>query len=164
MFLPQALAFYLPGIRAWLPDRVVPVSLVASQAGLLAFAGLNRRQPGFRALGLGLALNLLVITLNGGWMPISPATLARLAPDVPPAAWTSGSRLGHTKDVILPPAETRLAVLSDRFVLPAWMPWRVAFSPGDVLLFLGAFGATWAMGGGAPASPKPRSWALAEAS
>ena len=55
--------------------------LVSSQVLLLVFAWFNRDQPGLWALDLGLALNLLVIVLNGGLMPISPETVARLAPE-----------------------------------------------------------------------------------
>lgn len=104
---------------------------------------------GFWALGAGLALNLLVIALNGGWMPISPETVAQLASGASPAAWHIGERLGTTKDIVLPVAMMRLWWLSDRFALsvPPPFPWRVAFSLGDVLIGSGAFSLLWALGG-----------------
>ena len=142
-FLPQWLAFYLPATCKLIPDYLAATVLVGSQALLLVFAWLNRSQPGFWALGLGLALNLLVIALNGGLMPISPETVARLVPDAPPDAWQIGQRLGSGKDVILPIAATRLWWLGDRFLLPAWFPYQVAFSLGDAFIAGGAFWLLW---------------------
>jgi hypothetical protein len=146
-FLPQWLAFFLPATRRLITDNLAAVVLVGSQFLLLIFAWRNRHQPGFWALGLGLALNLLVITLNGGLMPISPQTVARLGPDVPSETWQVGGRFGTSKDVILPSTDTRLGWLSDRFLLPTWFPYRVAFSLGDVFIAGGAFWFLWMLGG-----------------
>ena len=65
-FLPQLLAFYLPATRELISDHLASAALVGSQLSLLIFAWFNRTQPGVRALALGLACNLLVITINGG--------------------------------------------------------------------------------------------------
>jgi hypothetical protein len=145
-FFPQWLAFYLPATRKLMPDDLAAVALVSSQALLLIFAWFNRGQPGFWALGLGLVLNLLVITLNGGLMPISPDMVMRLAPEMPPNAWQTGQRLGTGKDIVLPIAATQLWWLSDRFLLPSWFSYRVAFSLGDVLIAAGAFWLLWTIG------------------
>lgn len=145
-FLPQWLAFYLPTTRRLIPDNLAAAALVGSQAFLLVIAWFNRSQPGFWALGLGLALNLLVIALNGGFMPISPETLSRLVPDALPDAWQIGRRLGSGKNVILPIAATRLWWLGDRFLLPKWFPYRAAFSLGDVFIAGGAFWFLWVLG------------------
>jgi hypothetical protein len=155
-FLPQWLAFYLPATRQSMPDGLAAIALVSSQALLLIAAWINRDQPGFWALGLGLALNLLVIILNGGLMPISPDTVARLAPEAQPGAWQVGHRLGTGKDVVLPVAITRLWWLSDRFLLPAWFPYRAAFSLGDVLIAFGAFWLSWTIGD--KADDERRAW------
>ena len=148
-FVPQLLAFYLPVTTGAEADMPVAVGLVSSQILLLMFAWANRRQPGFWWLGFGLVLNLLVITLNGGLMPISPEMATKLCSDIPSDSWEIGSRLGTSKDVILPVAETRLWVLSDRFLLPLpdWLSYRVAFSLGDVFITVGAFWLLWMMGG-----------------
>ncbi len=146
-FLPQWLAFFLPATRESVPDDLAAAILVNSQILLLVFVWFNRQQPGFWAMGLGLACNLLVIALNGGLMPISPDTVARLASDATSEGWQVGHRLGTGKDVVLPVAATRLWWLSDRFLLPAWFPYRAAFSAGDVLIAGGAFWLLWALGG-----------------
>jgi len=147
-FVPQWLAFYLPATRRLASDDLAAAILVSSQAFLLVFAWFNRHESGFWALGLGLALNLLVIALNGGLMPISPETLSRLVPDAPPGAWQIGRRLGGGKDVILPIAATRLWWLGDRFLPPRWFPYRVAFSLGDAFIAGGAFWFLWMLGKG----------------
>jgi hypothetical protein len=147
-FAPQALAFYLPATREMLLAAQVPVFLVTSQFLLLLFAWINREQPGFRTLALGVGLNLLVITSNGGMMPISPETVQRIAPHASPDAWQVGERLGTSKDVVLPVATTRFWWLSDHFVLPIGPQRRVAFSVGDVFLAIGAFRFLLSLSGG----------------
>jgi hypothetical protein len=146
-YLPQYLAFqYLP-TRNLISDHLAAFILVETQLLLLGFVWVNRQRPGFVLLGLGLSLNLLVIAFNGGFMPISPETVARLAPDAPPGAWAIGERLGTTKDVVLPAAQIRLEWLSDRFLMSAGFSGnRVAFSIGDVLIALGTCWLFWSLG------------------
>lgn len=90
-----ALLLMLAFNRIRLADPVASAALIFSQGLPLVFAWLNRRQPGLWLLGLGLALNLAAISLNGGFMPISPETL--LALGMPPESWVTGQRLGMTK-------------------------------------------------------------------
>jgi hypothetical protein len=143
-FLPQLLVFYLPSTRKFIPDQWAIAGLISSQVLLLIFAWRNsfqirfRNRLGFWLLGLGLLLNLIVILLNGGLMPISPETVTRLVPDAAPGSWKIGSRLGTGKDIVLAVDQTRLWLLSDHLLLP--LPGRdVAFSLGDVIIATGAF-------------------------
>ena len=149
-FLPQGLVFYLPATRRMVENELIAIALVSSQLMLLFFVWFNRKLPGFWVLGLGLLLNFMVISLNGGMMPISPETVERLVPHAPPDAWQVGERLGVSKDIILPVEQTWLWQLSDRFLLPDWSPYRVAFSLGDVFIAGGAFWLLWALGQGDP--------------
>ena len=82
-FVPQFFAFVLPATRTAIPTAWIPVALVGSQALLLLFAIINIRQIGFWLLAGGLVLNLAVILLNGGMMPISPDTLQQSVSQCP---------------------------------------------------------------------------------
>lgn len=138
--------------------RVVAFVLVGSLLLLLIFAWANRRHRSFWWLGFGLLLNLLVISANGGLMPISPETVERLGISAPPTGWILGQRLGYSKDILLLEEETYLPWLTDRFVAPAWWPGQVAFSIGDVFIAIGAFWLLFhANGSPAPSPAEQRS-------
>jgi hypothetical protein len=141
--LPQLLVFQFPGTKQVFPEALAPAILVSSQILLFLFVMSNRNKPGFWMLGLGLALNLAIILLNGGLMPISPETVARLAPDAAPDSWHIGERLGTGKDIVLTLEQTRLWFLSDRFLLPDGISTRAALSLGDILVAVGAIWMLW---------------------
>jgi hypothetical protein len=136
-FIPQVLAFNVQPISSSLSSQVIPFILILSQLPLFVFVYLNIRKPGFWLLGLGLALNFLVILLNGGLMPISPELVTHLHPGLPAGFWQIGERFGTGKDIVLSIDQTRLYFLSDRLSLPDWIPYRVAFSLGDLLMSAG---------------------------
>lgn len=85
----------------------------------------------------GLVLNLIVILANHGWMPISPQTAGRLIGDNV-IQYSLGSRFGQ-KDILLLPQDTHFEFLADRFLLPDWFSYKVAFSLGDLLIALGIY-------------------------
>jgi hypothetical protein len=133
--------------RVIVPDLYASLVLVLSQLALLAFVWVNRKTSGFWLLGAGLLLNLAVILLNGGWMPISPDTVRWLAPNAAPDAWQIGERLAFGKDKVLLVENTRLWFFSDRLRAPDWLSYRFAFSLGDVVIALGAVWLLWSAGG-----------------
>ena len=137
-FLPQLFTIYLPVTRLQTPDVLAAASLILSQALLLVFCWLNRQIAGVWPLALGTACNLLVIVANGGFMPVSPQTAGHLVPPEVLATFETGARFGW-KDILLLPEQTRLAFLSDRFLLPEGLSYQVAFSFGDLLIAAGVF-------------------------
>ncbi len=137
--IPQLLIFQIPYTAGWFSDTAAAAVLVVSQLLLLVFIWINRDLTGIRILGLGLILNLLVITLNGGLMPIAQETAQALYPEIPLSTWQLGSRPGWSKNILLRPEDTRLAWLSDSILLPEWFPWTRALSPGDLFIVLGVF-------------------------
>ena len=137
-FLPQFVLLYLPYFRERINDWFSAACLIASLLLFLGFTWLNRRVPGMSILLLGLVLNLTVIALNGGFMPISPQTAGHLVSENGMLDYGPGDRFG-TKDILLLPEHTRFEWLADRFLTPAWISYRAAFSLGDVLVAIGAF-------------------------
>jgi hypothetical protein len=101
-----------------------PVLLFLSQALVLTWVIRNWQQAGMILIGLGLLLNMVVVTANGA-MPVDPAAIAALGGD--PAALEPGK---HT----LMTAGTRLPWLADIWALP---PLRSIISVGDVVLAAG---------------------------
>jgi hypothetical protein len=147
--LAQWLIFTFDFSRSKIPDNLASIIFVFSQFVLLFFAWSNRSISGFWLLGLGLMLNLTVIIANGGWMPISPPTVEWLAQKAQVATWQIGSRLGLGKDIVLTVETTKLWILSDQLHSPDWLPYRFAFSIGDIMIAAGAFWVFWSIGGGA---------------
>lgn len=145
--IPQWLAFTFPPTRNALPDLLVSVTLVLSQAVLFIFAWINWKTPGFWLLAVGLVLNLVVIMANGGFMPISPDTTQWLAPNFPAETGEISQRFAKGKDIVLPIEKTALYFLSDRYRTPTLDLYRAAFSLGDCFIAAGAFWLFWAMGG-----------------
>lgn len=144
-FLPQFLAFNFPFTRTRIPDSWVPVILISTQVLLLIFFWLNRHQPGFWMMGIGLLCNFAVIVLNGGMMPISPDTADRITIPDADVDLQIGQRVEYGKDILLPEVDTKLAFLSDRFTTPDWLPYSFAFSFGDILISAGAFWLFWSL-------------------
>jgi hypothetical protein len=136
-FLPQYITIYLP-VREFISQTLFGSLLVASQIVFLCFAFLNRHLPGMKVLALGAVLNLLVISANHGFMPISLQTAGQIVSDNFSLDLLPGNRFGP-KDILLPTEETRFEWLADRFVTPSWFPYQSAFSLGDVFIAVGAF-------------------------
>jgi hypothetical protein len=136
--LLQYISLSLPALWPQAARGLSAAGLIISLVMLLVFCWLNRQLSGVWLLALGLFFNLLVISANGGFMPISPQTASRLVSPESLAALGNGSRFG-SKDILLPPGQTRLVLLSDRFLPPEGLTYQVAFSLGDVFIAAGAF-------------------------
>jgi len=137
-FSLQFFAIYLPYTRSLFPDWLAGLFLVASQAILLGFCLLNIRKPGLVLMATGLALNLVAIIFNGGFMPLPVETARSMLPPPVFEQLEVGGRVGvGSKDVLLPQGSIALPWLADRFVSPAGFLKPFLFSIGDVLVALG---------------------------
>ena len=143
--LPQVIVFQISTVGRQVPDTLASMILVGSQALLLVFAAANITRPGIWVFGIGLVANFLAIISNGGWMPIGPETVHRILPSLPDDAPLAGRRLGFTKDWIIESSEMKFPWLADRFTLPDWISYKVAFSIGDVLIAIGAVLLLWSL-------------------
>jgi hypothetical protein len=135
-FVPQYVAIHL--LREKTLTGSAALCLIISQLLFLVFALLNRDHQGMKILMIGTLLNFMVMAGNGGFMPISPQTAGRLVPESVLSNIPIGDRFG-AKDILLLPQHTRLEWLSDRLLPPAWLPYQVAFSLGDVFIAAGVF-------------------------
>jgi hypothetical protein len=149
-FIPQFIIAYLPATHFVAPDWLAATTLLASLIAFLAFVWINRRLPGMPVLLAGLLLNLIVMAANGGWMPITPDIASRLLGEDVTKYFALGGRFGQ-KDILLRPQDIHFGFLADRFLLPAWIPYKVAFSAGDTLIAAGAF---WLLAKPAPTTNK----------
>jgi hypothetical protein len=143
--LPQIFFFQIPAVGRLIPVAMVPFILVFSQVLLLGFAAANLTHLGVWVLAIGLLANFLAIFFNGGWMPVSPDTVRRILPALPGDFPLVGRRLGLSKDWILSYNDIHLPWLSDRFTLPGWSSYQVAFSIGDILIALGTILLLWSL-------------------
>lgn len=133
--LQLGVMYVLPLEQPWVAARG-PLLLLAY--GVLLFALVaNGRVAWMPLVAVGAALNFAVMAANGGQMPVAPETLVQarmthLAPGLAP-----GTPLAGNKDVVLPRDRTALWPLSDIFIWPR-LPRHAVFSPGDVLIAVGA--------------------------
>lgn len=118
-----------------LPSLTPPLYL-ASNLILLLAVGLNLHLGGVRLLGLGLLCNVLVIGLNGGYMPVSTAAqrLAGLE------QWAERlEEQGRYSNTVPMTGDTRLPFLGDVIPWPLPIPFRNVYSLGDFFIGLGGF-------------------------
>jgi hypothetical protein len=138
-FALQAYLVYVPAGKSEGPRDLTAWLHIATYLLLLAGVWLNRRLPGMVWILAGLLLNLVVIAANGGFMPITPDAVLKLGHIDRVASLEAGQRVYLAKDIVLPRDQTLLWPLSDVFVIALGFPVRSAFSPGDVLVAVGAF-------------------------
>ena len=129
LFILQAgLVIYMPGQALW---QMIFLNL--SQIALISLFLLNHHIPGAKLFAFGIALNVLVMVANGGWMPVTPEMAHFVHPDRPVVEQVRSS---SSKNIILSRSETNLWILSD--IIPVILPWRRnAVSMGDVVLVAG---------------------------
>lgn len=112
------------------PSWLSPALDTGSYFLLLIFSVRNSSLPGMRWITLGILLNTLVISLNGGVMPVDPAFL----PEASRKALLAGQGTHG-----LMTAMTRLSFLGDRIYLAIPGLQKQVFSLGDCFIDIGCF-------------------------
>jgi hypothetical protein len=116
-----------------LPDAHPGALAVAHVASYLLagyFLWVNRSIPGLVILGVGWAMNALVIAVNGGIMPAAKHLAGAGSRGAPVAGeFLNSQALSAAK----------LAFLGDNFSLPRSWPLHNVFSLGDIFIAIGAF-------------------------
>jgi hypothetical protein len=134
--LAQIWAVYFAEIEG-APGFVRRVVLPLTLALLLVFALRNWHLWGVRVMAVGLLLNLLAISSNGGLMPVSPEEVA----DVNLLGRIQNVQLGEpvpgSKGILMAPRDARLWFLSDVIVFPPRGPVARVVSLGDLAIGLG---------------------------
>jgi hypothetical protein len=111
-----------------LSDEAIRVAYFVSMLLVAVVLWLNRTLPGMVWIVVGFLLNLTVIGLNGGFMPISNAAL-QVAGYAPRFARFTNS-IPMTSSTILP-------WLGDVVPIPGLLPINGVFSLGDGLITIG---------------------------
>jgi hypothetical protein len=110
---------------------VTLASWLAGAFALVLACGLNWEHVGFRLAALGIALNVLVIALNGG-MPVSVAALSYMGVTGTEQQMDVLTPLYHLGD-----AQTVLMILGDVMPVPGPQLIRSVVSLGDLILMVG---------------------------
>lgn len=126
--IPQLIIF--SPLVAFLPTGLTAVPVIHALSMLLGVmvVWLNRELPGFKWLLAGLLSNLLVIVLNGGYMPVSMD--ARAVAGLPPFT-------GVYNNIVAMTSTTPFWFLGDIIPIPRGIPFANVFSIGDALTTLG---------------------------
>ena len=107
---------------------------VASYLVLFVFVALNRGVWQIPFMGIGMGLNLLVIGMNGGYMPSSVVSLIRAGEFEVAYYLTNQGTYGNVTEM---KGSTVLDFFGDWLYLPSWFPLSTAFSIGDLLVATG---------------------------
>lgn len=100
----------------------------------LSFLWINRNQPGFKTILIGVLLNFAVMAANGGRMPVSPEAATVIDP-----MYTEMLQSGLYGKHQLLTDSTLLGFLGDIIPLSSPYPRTQVISIGDVIMNIGMF-------------------------
>jgi hypothetical protein len=126
--------------RLDITHRVGPYVHIATLYVVLFVMFRNLRIPGMKVIIIGAALNALVITANGGFMP-SPESALEGAGRLENVRQEEAEQRGESRifsNSTVADDDTRLPFLGDVFVIPDRFPISNVISIGDILIAIGA--------------------------
>jgi hypothetical protein len=132
-FAIQILIFPLFSSKPLLPYGTAVLHAI-SYGLLLLWLVLNLRVVPLLVAGTGALLNVLVVSINGGYMPASASALRRAGLDTVAEVVAQGDRYGN---IIGMSSSTHLNFLGDWIPLPRGLPFATAMSVGDVFIMVG---------------------------
>ncbi len=113
--------------------------LLVSAVLLARFCWFNRRQAGLVLAAVGITLNMTVMVLNGGTMPVSSAVVQQVLGTEAETA----RLIPLSKGTIVDDSAAPLHWLGDRLLLPGPLARIAAWSLGDVFLLAGVWWLLW---------------------
>lgn len=122
----QVVAFPFAPLPWRTDESVASLLWLASYMLLTLAAVLNRRIAGVPVVALGMGLNVIAVTANGGTMPVLPEAMHE----------AGGSHTTLNNSTATP--DPHLSWLVDRWAAPDWIPFANVFSVGDVIIAVGA--------------------------
>jgi hypothetical protein len=134
--LVQIWAVYFAGTEGT-PGLVRRLVLPLTFVLLLAFGLRNWHLWGLRVMAVGFLLNLLVISSNGGLMPVSPEQVASVNLLDRIETVQLGEPVPGSKGILMAPRDARLWFLSDVIVFPPHSPIARVVSVGDLFVLGG---------------------------
>src|SRR5439155_9818892 len=127
------LLIFTPFTRSPLVGFATVPIYVLSMILLVIWVAANWRIPGVALIAIGLALNVIAITVNGGHLPVSPES-ARYAGTIGNYA-SEGAFVANNS--IATQDNVRFWLLTDIIAIPKQAPFANVISIGDVLLTIG---------------------------
>ncbi len=134
LLLFQFVFFYFQGRNEAL-QQYTGISIMAIYVIGLLFIALNRKQPGFKTILVGVFLNFIVMALNGGAMPVSLEAAATLGPQFVDVLQNNDVVFKHAKLM----EDTLLPFLGDIIPIVAPYPREMVISIGDIVMNVGIF-------------------------
>jgi hypothetical protein len=120
------------------PEPVIPYGTAVlhgiSYGLVFLWLLLNVRVRPLIVVGVGALLNLVVVFVNGGYMPASPTALAHAGLTSVAETIGRGETYGN---IVGMSAATRLNFLGDWIALPRGLPFATAMSVGDAVIMVG---------------------------
>lgn len=115
----------------FLPSQLL-LAVIISNVGLLLFCYANIDVAGFKYMLIGIFLNLIVMVVNGGRMPVDVESAKIMSPEDVPAllAGEYGKHVAISEN-------THLNFLGDIFFLQYPYPRPIIISLGDIVFSLG---------------------------
>ncbi len=134
-FLIQIIIFNEKFVKS-IFSKYTGIIYIISLVFLLTFLLLNLKYIGVRIISIGYLMNVLVITLNKGYMPQSSKAL-KMAGEIKKLSLLE--KYGHYYNAVLMNNETHLNILGDKIFFPFLGKIGAVYSVGDLVIMAGIF-------------------------